>query len=528
MRSLIKKVDDNNTPEINKNITGISEKIETLFSIGYLSFLPYRANNQKELIALATHHTCPCCNQELRVKDEIGNISSLDTYNASLYSINQQCSCGFDVPFHAIVSNLSPISSQKTSNSKKGNIYDRFDNSEQTKPINSSNLETINLHCRYLLHLALFDEAITHIQKLTNDYPSHPLLPFYQAFALDKKGQNKKALLYYDNCLDLDPECEEAWHNKALILFKLKRTEEASYNLVRYCRLAKVSQHNDETALRKNLQVNELLFNAEGLFGEIRVMQNSTVRFLTINNEIEGSFWLDQNKPSNIPAGDYVAGFLLAGCYTMAERIPVNGLMLGLGAGSGVVALLENFNRLHLTVIEVDPNIISTAIGYFPLLKHFIQTGRLSIICQDAVYYIARLEIKYDFILIDLYQGNLSYPSPFRENEFLRKISLSTNLVGINLIQPQNRQEFKQVINEFNQAGIYLKSCLPTGVRGTNELPYQNRVLFSETVENAANFIPYEHAGANYLHQSFRRDFMHMLLRCENLTGSEYIKTMSI
>ncbi|MFT5759008.1 MAG: spermidine synthase [Alteromonadaceae bacterium] len=522
MKNVAKQVNDSNIAPLNKNIFGISDNVEKLFSIGYLSYLPYRAHNLKEFVTFSTHHTCPCCKKVLPVQSEIDNISLFETCKANLYSISRQCSCGFDVPFHIIVSNLPSTSLTKILNNKKNAL----DSSDKIKFMDSNNLETINLHCRYLLHLALFDEAIIFIEKSTNDHPSHALLPFYKAFALDKKGHHKRALHYYDNCLDLDPECGEAWHNKALILGNLKRQEEASYNLVRYSRLDMGAEQINKASLRKSLQASKVLFSTEGVFGEIRVMQNSTVRLLTINNEVEGSFWLKNNKPSNIPAGDYVAGFLLAGCYTMADTTPVNGLMLGLGAGAGVIALLENFNQLHLTVIEIDPNIISTAIGYFPLLKHFMQTGRLTIICQDAIYYIATISMKFDFILIDLYQGNLSYSSPFREKEFLRNIASSAKLVGINLIQPQSWQQLQQVIDDFNQAGISLKSCFPTGVRGNNKLPYQNRVLFSEVVDNAVNFIPYQHIDANYLHQCFRRDFMHMLLRCENLTEYENIQSI--
>jgi len=493
--------------------------LEELFSSGYLSYLPYRAQNKQELVIFATNHTCPCCKTALLSQNAINNISALSTCPTNLYSFNQQCCCGFDVPFHIIASNSPSFSIKKTSEKQIG-AKEKTKNSSINNNINS--LETINLHCRYLLHLALYDEAIVTIERLTNHYPSHALLPFYHAFALDKKGRQGQALNYYDNCLDLDPECKEAWHNKALILHHLKHTEEANFHLMRYCRLSSKSQ---EVELRKNLLASKLLNNTDGLFGKLRVMQNSTVRQLTINNEIEGSFWLKNNKPSNIPAGDYVAGFLLAGCYTMADQYAVKGLMLGLGAGAGVVSLLENFNKLQLTVIEIDPNMIGLAIEYFPLLKHFLQTGRLTIICQDAINYVASMATQFDFTLIDLYQGDLSYPSPFREKNFLSKIASSSHLVGINLIQPQNWQQFQQVIDEFSHAGISLKSCFPTGVRGSGELPFQNRVLFSEVVDNAINFIPYLRVEANYLHQSFRRDFMHMLLRCENLAENKKIAT---
>jgi len=512
----------------NNNIKKELYDIEQLLSVGYISHLPYLANNHQELASLATHHLCPCCRKELSYTNLFHESINLTMSSTKVYSAIQQCNCGFDVPFHAIVNQLSPQQQKKTI-AKKDDTSTQQARAHITLPtvttntsdnyscLHHRNVEEINFQCRYLLHLALYDEAIVLIEQLTNHYPSHPLLPFYKAFALEKKGHHQKALQYYDTCLDLDVECEEAWHNKALILMQLNRTDEANYNLARYCRLQTLTGTNNETNLRNSIEASKILFSSNGLFGELRIMQNCTVRQLAINNEIEGSFWLENNEPSSIPAGDYTAGFLLAGCYTDADNVPTNGLMLGLGAGAGAIALLNNFDRLHLTVIEIDPTLIIAAIKYFPLLTHFIKTGRLTIICQDAIDYVSKMAIEFDFILIDLYQGDLSYPNQFRGKNFLNKLARSSKLIGINLIQPKTWQQYQQVIKDFKSAGIILKSCLPTGIHGTCEVPYQNRVLFSEVVDNVTNFMPYDHLQVSYLQLSFRRDFMNMVLRCESI-----------
>lgn len=81
-------------------------------------------------------------------------------------------------------------------------------------------------------------------------------------------------------------------------------------------------------------------------------------------------------------------------------------LVLGLGAGSCIKVLYENFPKSHMIVVEHDPTMIYIAeeLGlYAPFHLPEIVVG-------DAAAVVARLTNQYDLILIDLFYGD--EPSP--------------------------------------------------------------------------------------------------------------------
>ncbi|MCJ8267991.1 MAG: hypothetical protein MJK04_01150, partial [Psychrosphaera sp.] len=161
----------------------------------------------------------------------------------------------------------------------------------------------------------------------------------------------------------------------------------------------------------------QILATAAGLFGEVTVAQTDDRRYLAIEQEREGSFWLVDGQPGYLPASAYVAGFLPAGCHFNANVTATRALMLGLGAGAGVIALLSNFSRLHITVVEIDPAIIELSCRYFPLLTQYINSGRLSIICQDAISYVqTHTTTNYDFAILDIYQGDFTFAQKLKHH----------------------------------------------------------------------------------------------------------------
>ena len=500
---------------------------------GYISTSPYMAAGEDKAQQQSTKHNCPCCNQTLDYRLSDWRFLVFNKSKVRFLSEIAQCQCGFQVPFHVVLvpDNHQPDPGMLT-------FISNLDH-ESKKPT----LEMINLECRYLLHLGLYQEAVNQVDTLMLDNPSYALLAFYKAYALEKLGQTKRALQLYEVCLDLDAECDEAWHNKALIFRELNRFDEANFNLVKYCRLCQALNKKQETELYQCLQAGDVRCAEEGQFGEIRVIQTSTTRLLVVNQEVEGSFWLSDGQPSNVPAGDYAAGLLLAAVHFQADQRPVSGLVLGLGAGAGVIALLCNFARLKLTVIEIDQQVITIACQYFPLLNHFIQSGRLTIICQDAVAFVDKYKRqmtqiywpvlwskprkqknvnntpteRFDFAIIDLYIGDLRFPSQFMSSAFLSNLNKIANLLGVNVLAPPSVQAYHNKLTHFTAAGVNMKVCYPTGLRGDKELPYQNRVLYNQVIKHTLSFLPYSTEEPDYIHQAFRRDYMHMVSRCESL-----------
>lgn len=157
------------------------------------------------------------------------------------------------------------------------------------------------------------------------------------------------------------------------------------------------------------------LDSSPGLFGQISVNETffPSVRLMKINNEIEGQVFTSPNAsafssscsidaPGAVSASRYLYAFIIAAWQFSTER----GLVLGLGAGAGVVMLLTLFPNLSLTVIEIDPCIIQLSRKYFPLLSFYEDQGRLVIVESDAEIYLDHCQDSFAFTLLDLFSGD--------------------------------------------------------------------------------------------------------------------------
>ncbi len=150
------------------------------------------------------------------------------------------------------------------------------------------------------------------------------------------------------------------------------------------------------------------LTSIPGLFDTIHVVDSFPARKVFACGKLQGSMTLDPQAdqvyptcppgPGPVTTITYQLAWLMAGV-----RHPHGcGLMLGLGAGSGAVALLHHFPQLSLQVVEIDPAMIRVAREYFPLVHHFERQGRLEIINANAADFASASAALYDFALIDI------------------------------------------------------------------------------------------------------------------------------
>lgn len=121
-------------------------------------------------------------------------------------------------------------------------------------------------------------------------------------------------------------------------------------------------------------------------------------------------------------------------------------LILGLGGGSFAKLCRLNFPQALIMGIEIDRKIISLSKAYLGLS----QITGLKIICQDAIYYIKRHDIKkkYDLIFADLYFGREISPE-LEDPEFIAQLKelLTTN--GVLIFNRFNWGKFKRKNEEF-------------------------------------------------------------------------------
>ncbi len=159
----------------------------------------------------------------------------------------------------------------------------------------------------------------------------------------------------------------------------------------------------------------KILELSNGLFGQISVGETcdfaSSTRWMKIKNEIEGQvfsfpdanfFSTLSSGPGAIAASRYLYAFIIA-AWQFANK---KGLVLGLGAGAGVIMLLTLFPALSLTVVEIDSQVIRLARSYFPLISFYETQGRLQIIESDAEIYLDQCRDSFAFTLLDLFSGD--------------------------------------------------------------------------------------------------------------------------
>lgn len=142
-----------------------------------------------------------------------------------------------------------------------------------------------------------------------------------------------------------------------------------------------------------------------GLFGSICVAKSffPSTYGMKINDEIEGQVFADhEGNPGVISASRYLYAFIIPAWHFPASH----GVMLGLGAGIGAVMLLSLFPDLHLTVVEIDAEIIRLTRAHFPFVSFYEKQNRLTIIHADASDYVNTTQEKFSFVLVDIFSGD--------------------------------------------------------------------------------------------------------------------------
>lgn len=80
------------------------------------------------------------------------------------------------------------------------------------------------------------------------------------------------------------------------------------------------------------------------------------------------------------------------------EGFPDNVLLIGLGAGSLAKFLYHHYPFAHLTVVEIEPRVVTAAREYFHLP---LDPDRLDIVIGDGAEFVRTTDETYDLILVD-------------------------------------------------------------------------------------------------------------------------------
>jgi hypothetical protein len=245
----------------------------------------------------------------------------------------------------------------------------------------------------------------------------------------------------------------------------------------------------------------KVLATAASRFGQIAIEEDEDRRWLMIGNELEGGAFLQPSShdvSSDIPLGPgpvsdlpYSLAWLLAG----TQHPSGEALMIGLGSGSGAIALLYNFPQLKVTVIEIEPNIIQLASQFFPLIPYYIASGRLQIIAADAASFITQWEKKFTFAMVDAFSGQGSLILT-QQDFYQALIRLSKNL-WINYLGVLDESAMQHLEQDLIALNLPINFKLRPRL-GSNRIPYNktqihNWVLGTQfpDLSKAISFKPY-------------------------------------
>jgi len=86
-------------------------------------------------------------------------------------------------------------------------------------------------------------------------------------------------------------------------------------------------------------------------------------------------------------------------------RWPRKVLLIGLGAASLTKFLYRNYPLAHLTVVEIEPDVVAAARQFFKLPE---DPKRINLVIGDGVEYVASSDKKFDLILVDGFDEDAS------------------------------------------------------------------------------------------------------------------------
>lgn len=138
-----------------------------------------------------------------------------------------------------------------------------------------------------------------------------------------------------------------------------------------------------------------IVYETQDEHGVIRVFDDGKFRTLSFADGDEQS--RIQLKQPHVLQHEYTQAMLLA----LIARKPKRACVLGLGGGALVHALSNAVSGIHITAVELRPEIVAIAEEFFRLPK----SKRIEVTIDDAIQFVENNKSKkFDILFTDLYQ----------------------------------------------------------------------------------------------------------------------------
>jgi spermidine synthase len=203
------------------------------------------------------------------------------------------------------------------------------------------------------------------------------------------------------------------------------------------------------------------VFSKDTFYGNLKVVDytfgEKRNRELMIDGLIQGG--IDMN--SRLPVYEY---FYFLESLPFAIN-PDGKTCLVIGLGAGIIPMWYEHKGVQTDVVEIDPEIVRIARDYFG----FSSAG--NVIVEDARYYLNTAKDKYDYIILDVFNGD-NTPGHILSIESLRLVKTRMSergVLAINLVGSLKNETFmtasiiKTLENVFRTVRIYPNFSLEEG-----------------------------------------------------------------
>jgi len=167
----------------------------------------------------------------------------------------------------------------------------------------------------------------------------------------------------------------------------------------------------------------ELVYSEDSSYYRIIVSEEDGKRDLFLDDQLAGSILLD----TGYTAYEYINFFELP--FFIKPDIK-DILMIGAGTLVGPRQILVNHPSSRITISEIDQRVIGVAKDYF----FFEQEDNVDINVGDVRLLVKDKNLKYDYIVMDVYNGKYSIPSHLVTREFFSDLAGVMDSSGILLL----------------------------------------------------------------------------------------------
>lgn len=172
--------------------------------------------------------------------------------------------------------------------------------------------------------------------------------------------------------------------------------------------------------------------------GDIEVLQRGDVKSLSVNK-------VTQSLSYNSPNVKRMVWGRLVSLLRQEQPNVKNILILGLGGGTMQSLLSIEFPGVHITSVEIDPEIIDISKRFFDIDKvsnhNIIQGDACRVVIEPEVFDLTTRS--FDVVMVDIYIGS-DYPDLGKSGNFLahvRDMTVRGGLVVINRVYLHDHQE---------------------------------------------------------------------------------------